>query len=1453
MEVDSQQTQVHPQKRDFKHARQRWKTRLELLACAIGVVLAALIILGLNPRIIGSIIAQRLSDTAGGTVTFDSFEWTGWNSAEINGAHLVAPDWKGPGSEILVIERLRIELDMLSLLWGPTTVRNLEIDGIQMNVVEDPKRGSIYNFQSLRRVVTIAPSDDPVHIERAALRDLRISFQRIKSNIASEIFQVVVTADLRPSPSDPFQSLVDIRQVDGSIHLNGWWNQDTLAFDISAQGLRVNENLGLVMPRTLRALIEQAEAAGTVTSATLSAAPDKPLQGKMEVADFQATLPIDSFDSWVRYENATISKALGFPQVKLRTGTIELSGTLLEFRDLDFELVNTAADARVASLPIRASLSLDFESLMTKEFDWEDRAKWVQQIRDFAPFDLKIFVPDFSLGFSKGNAAIEAPRSIAEIFSTFGAREVQSSANASVKRATPTTSVDGTLIAQPVIVTGQLDISDGSGAFEDFQYPLRKIQSEIRFSGQDAHIVDLHGLGPDGQNVVLTGTVTKMGPTAGVNLTITAESMPIDSTLFRSFPKQEGDLLESLFWTEGFQSLQAAGELFDQKQVADAAAELAVSESRLNALTMSSDQGTSKEISQLATRAGQLRRIVDYGSFTPGGRLALNLQVTRPENSTADASVTGTIRILNANILTTIFPYPIRAKSGEIQLHDDRIDFGDGIPFVTFYGAKGMFKGRVEIDNSNGLRTLNPKLEFVLNDDALSRLFFMAIPPEENETVVGWPGKGLSKGGVILSQLDPRGNISLEGIIKLSKSGTLDVVCDISFQNGSIHPMIPAEELLDSEGLFWPTGFGLDDCSGKFRVADDAVVVQSFTGFRRDGRLDASGSLSMDGKSTDVIIQLDNIELAEYAINLIPFADHSRAVKLWERYNPVGQFDADILLNTPKNDGEIVTAVTVTPRSFGMTLRDGPMRAIFESGTITIQDQHIRFDALSGTIGAFGGLPSRICFDGSYGTDTGGFNLSGSIENGLIHGPLIDEVVQHIDAGGLTSFLNEYKPEGRYDAQISYSIPAGSTESSFELDAWIQELSIGTTSKRLTLGFDQPAHINARGDALKVSPFRAVFPGGSIEACGWLASNDAGMIDAGEFALDLHAIGTGESVICALPAVAREPLNTIDLKCPDILQANMTLRLSRPNDIAHIGIEAKVGIHGASILVGSYLSNLSADLMMHIATDANETSFASTVTNAQMNLAGRDVNHVSAILRKPSDSSDFFIKSFHGMLGDGIITANAKVDTFEPFRYEADIILAGVPLRMLALPGEDVATSKPEQTKKQAKTDPGLVDARISIGGDSAGIVTRQGRGCASIRQAELARLPIGVALLQITQLSLSLDPIVQRGDFDFTIDQERIQFEKFDLACKDLLLTGEGWLNTESNEIALRLRNRGTMPVISDILGGVTNQLFQIDVRGTISDPIGSLAPLPGLSAPPELPPSTPSAPSAPIASSQR
>jgi hypothetical protein len=43
-------------------------------------------------------------------------------------------------------------------------------------------------------------------------------------------------------------------------------------------------------------------------------------------------------------------------------------------------------------------------------------------------------------------------------------------------------------------------------------------------------------------------------------------------------------------------------------------------------------------------------------------------------------------------------------------------------------------------------------------------------------------------------------------------------------------------------------------------------------------------------------------------------------------------------------------------------------------------------------------------------------------------------------------------------------------------------------------------------------------------------------------------------------------------------------------------------------------------------------------------------------------------------------------------------------------------------------------------------------------------------------------------------------------------------------------------MPILSDILGSVSNQLFQIDVRGTLAAPQGSIAPLPAIMPAPTL-----------------
>ena len=1405
-------------------------------------MIAALLVT--NSKVVSSYLAMRLGETAGGDVTIESFEWNDWNNATLKGLTLSATGWEGAGSTIARVERIDVDFDLLSVVWGQTRLRELFVSGVEVTLVEDLQHGSLYNFQRLTRLTSPTPdSGKAVMIERAAFSSVTVSFQQLRDKVTRERASFEAVATLEPSPDDASRSLFDVRVPKESIHASGWWNQQTLAFDVSLEGLSVGDRLALIMPRTLRALATQIDAQGVVTVARLTNEPGVPLHGVMQLADVRATLPTDGFADWVRYERGEIKPAMGYPQVKLRSGTIELTGSQIEFKDLDFELVNTSRDDHVANLPVRASLLLDFAAMTRDNFQWDDRAKFARQVRDFAQFDLHVMVPHFSLGKTALDSAIEVPRAAAEFMRSFGVTELTFDLGLTLARRAPTVNADGTLLASKLESSATLVITDGHGAFEEFPYPLNEVAATVRFTGMDADISDLRALSAGGDNVMVHGKITNMGPTAGVDLTISSGGGPIDDALINSFPHDERLLIASLFWHEGFASLQAAGMLFDAAQVADATQQLHGCDSQLREMTLD-DNSDPAQIAELSAHTGRLRRIIDQGAFTPGGRVAFTLNLAREERVDADVVVSGDIRILNADILPKAFPYPVRATGGELIIHPDRIEFAKGIPFHTLSGAQGMFDGTIDLVTGDGPAAFQPHLSFSLSTEQLSPLFMMAIPPAAGEVVEGWPGRTLSQGGKFISQFDVRGEVSLNGSIGSTVQGHLDVACDVQLEKGSIHPIPQGGETMFESGLSWPVGFGLDDCAGSFRLDEHSVMVNSFTGSRRGGRIDAHGSAALDGSTADVAIALRDIDLAEYAINLLPHNERERAQDIWHRYQPHGRFDADILLATPPNGGAIAATLTVTPKCFGITMAHGPVDARFDSGTLQVQGDTVTCQSLAGTIGAPGGSHAELCLDGHYGGDEGALDLVGSVRSGLIHGPVTRDLGTLLEASGARSFLDQFTPQGVYDADFSYAKSAGASNGAFEIDAWIQELSLGDADARLDLAFETPAHIHVRGEALEVSPCRATFVGGSLEACGWLATDANNSIHAGEFQFDLEAIGTGSHVIAALPTAGRTPLKAIGFTCNDILRASTSVRLSGQNGSLHSDVTAEISVMDAGVSAGLGLSKVQADVRLDIASDARGTSLLARVDRGSFRLADRAVTDASTTIRLSLGDSALHVAEFAGVIGGGKIAATARVDLGEPYGYDADFALAGVALSSLAQAGDGVILS--------ASTPPnevGLVDGRVGIGGDFADATSRRGRGAAVIRQAELAKIPIALALLQVTQLSLAFNCVVERGDFEFTIDQDLLNFQRFSLSCADVTLDGEGWLNIESTDLALRLRNRGTVPIMSDILGGVSNQIFQLDVRGTIREPVGSLAPLPALHPPPSLPPAPTCDPSQPLA----
>ena len=119
--------------------------------------------------------------------------------------------------------------------------------------------------------------------------------------------------------------------------------------------------------------------------------------------------------------------------------------------------------------------------------------------------------------------------------------------------------------------------------------------------------------------------------------------------------------------------------------------------------------------------------------------------------------------------------------------------------------------------------------------------------------------------------------------------------------------------------------------------------------------------------------------------------------------------------------------------------------------------------------------------------------------------------------------------------------------------------------------------------------------------------------------------------------------------------------------------------------------------------------------------------------------------------------------------------------------------------------------------------------------------MPVAMRVLSLTQLMLPTSSKISASDAEFTISGNTANVHHCALNAGTIDLEGKGTVDLPTFGVGLRLFAKGTIPIVSDVIGGVTSQIFAVDVSGTLSDPKASIAPLPGITVAPEAPVSPP------------
>ena len=146
----------------------------------------------------------------------------------------------------------------------------------------------------------------------------------------------------------------------------------------------------------------------------------------------------------------------------------------------------------------------------------------------------------------------------------------------------------------------------------------------------------------------------------------------------------------------------------------------------------------------------------------------------------------------------------------------------------------------------------------------------------------------------------------------------------------------------------------------------------------------------------------------------------------------------------------------------------------------------------------------------------------------------------------------------------------------------------------------------------------------------------------------------------------------------------------------------------------------------------------------------------------------------------------------------------------------------------------GDLSAQLNIHGAGSGAAQLVGSGHVELRNADIYQLPLMVSMLSFLSMKVPNGHAFSSSDVDFRLDGGHVYFDRINFHGDAISLRGTGEMGFDKN---LQMtfytvvgQDRWTVPVISEVLGGASQQLMAIYVEGTCTNPQISKKALPAV-----------------------
>ncbi len=1439
-----------PQSSATTNPRRRWRRLGATVLAAVAILAVVVVVAG--PPLLGLVVGAALSPVIGGEVSVRSVHPGDFGRRWVLERLVVrAPGWTGPAGEVIEIDRAVAVVDRDALWQGEFRLLELAIDGMNVRIAEDPARPGEVN------VLALEPErggGGEMAWPSIGVLGLRIESGEAEGESWSPTGSRWFAGSVTTLPEEPDRHEVALVETDPEgrplpsndpgLLLKGFFDTATLEATLQVQALDLGPDSLRIAPPSVRAWCRELELAGRVSTFSVQWTPSKPFDAILDIESLAFRLPDLGGEPWVRFRAGEIESAVRPPLMQVQSGRIVISEERLALTGLEGSLGGEGAGT--VPLPFSMDFRVDLaggigESLDADAFDRIAQASAFSldlSVRGFENLAVPLAPPDAAATPSELAAdAIDLPLVAGRILENLGAISWRMEIDVSLERGPPLAFEDGVPKAAELERSGKLMLSGGEGAYYRFPYPLEQVSGYLTFEGEVVEIATLRGKGPTGADILIRGTLLIPDDDTAVDITISSPNVPIDRHLVSALDDGPSLLLTTLFDEAAFERFASLGLLATPESIRELERERTRLEAETRALPPESDRRE-----ELVERLATLERRIAAGPFELGGRVGLDLRIEQGLGKDAPLFTTGSIDFARCGLMLEGFPYPIVATGGRIELEDERIGFAGGsLPFIAPGGGVGRISGDILIPRRDDERGFEPRLEIVAADDFANPAMLAAIDPPEWIVRYLPPDTAIPRGWADL--LDAEGRVSMHGRVTPDPDGDLepDWAFVAKVEGWTVAPKPPLAAAILELGAVWPEGLAAKDLRGAIALEPGLVEFNDLAfRFPQDGdsaTLSATGTIHPRDSALEVEIDAVSLDAATWVA--ATDATDPEDPSIFSRRHVDGRLD--VALRATRTREDFVREVEIVggrvsidggwigepvPPRIDLELVSGTAGFVGES---TVLDDTLLRISRRGDDGVVS--EGEVRFDGTRADDDARWRLRCAWSDGDLAGFATELAI--------ADFLPEIReswlmlaPQGRFGLEVDLDPDRGDLG---RLAISAEGASIELEGARMPLASRSPTPIEIRSRKVVVGRSEILLGDGG----------DAALLDASatferELPRRLSLLGSlsmprlPSPAIAALPAGIRGTLDALALASDgpasvrDLALECVWHADDPPESPSNLEAQGSIRVERASFEAGVEFREVDATATLRATrTPERPLTLEAAIHANRAVMLDRELVDADATLRFDESLGRLVAAPIAARLYGGFLEGEVEAE-LERRTYRVSLLADEVDAGLLVagLPSEG---EPPPQAG-------GLLRGRLALEGafgEGASGPSRIGRGRVRVEDGSLAKDPISMRVLQLSQLTLPLNDAIADADVRFFIEGDRLVLESVDLSCDTLELAGDGEVDLDELTIRSRFTAKGKVPGVSDLLAPIAGLLYAIDLDGPLADPKASMHPLPGLASP--------------------